>query len=151
MPQANIQQSGLLDSWGRRNRKHEDKSCAECGTSFKPRRASSTYCSRECKWANNGGQNKKAESWWVNAKGYIEGKMWLPDGTQVRIKKHRHIMEQHLGRKLLPNEDVHHIDGNKANNAIENLQVIDHGEHSALTNKERYERAAIAKATGQEG
>lgn len=38
-------------------------------------------------------------------------------------------MEQHLGRVLASNEDVHHIDGNKDNNDISNLEIRLHGEH----------------------
>lgn len=47
-------------------------------------------------------------------------------------------MEQHLGRKLYPNEDVHHIDGDVTNNDISNLQVLDHVEHEKLHNPAKY-------------
>lgn len=40
------------------------------------------------------------------------------------ILEHRLVMEQHLGRYLLPTEVVHHIDNNPSNNAIENLQLF---------------------------
>lgn len=41
----------------------------------------------------------------------------------------RLIMEDYLKRKLLPTEDVHHIDGNPLNNDISNLEVIDRTVH----------------------
>ena len=37
--------------------------------------------------------------------------------------KHRYIMQQHLGRALEEYEQVHHKDGNKQNNLIENLEI----------------------------
>ncbi len=83
-----------------------------------------------------GGQNKKPEGWWTNGNGYIEGHVWEGDKKR-RVKKHRHIVEQKIGRRLEPHEDVHHIDGDKQNNAIENLQVIPHGDHTRITNSER--------------
>jgi len=88
-------------------------------------------------WKNNGGKNKKQESWWKNQKGYIEGKIWLPDGTQIRVKQHRFIMEGVINRPLKPNEDVHHINGIKDDNRLKNLTIIKHGKHTALTNQSR--------------
>ena len=36
----------------------------------------------------------------------------------------RFLVEQNIGRELLPNEDVHHKDGGVTNNNINNLEII---------------------------
>jgi hypothetical protein len=47
------------------------------------------------------------------------------DGTLGYVLEHRLVMEQHLGRYLLPTEVVHHIDGDPTNNDIANLRLFD--------------------------
>lgn len=58
--------------------------------------------------------------------------MWIGD-TPRRVKQHRWIMEKYLGRPLAADEDVHHLNGVKSDNRIENLVVMSHGKHSTLT------------------
>ncbi len=38
------------------------------------------------------------------------------------ILEHRYVMSKYLGRPMDPKDTVHHIDGDKKNNALSNLQ-----------------------------
>lgn len=53
------------------------------------------------------------------------------------IFEHRAVMEEHIGRKLTEDEVVHHINGDKTDNRLENLQLMTRGEHSTMHNKRR--------------
>ena len=55
-------------------------------------------------------------------------------------REHQFLMEKEIGRKLLKNEVVHHIDANKLNNALENLCLMTRSEHIKLHLRERRER-----------
>jgi len=46
-------------------------------------------------------------------------------------------MELHLGRKLSTDEHVHHIDGNKLNNDIQNLTILSRSDHCRETFKDK--------------
>jgi hypothetical protein len=54
------------------------------------------------------------------------------NGGYTHIREHQYVMELHLERRLKKGEIVHHIDGDKKNNNLDNLFLTSVEEHNKL-------------------
>lgn len=109
------------------------KKCKECGKTLSENRP--IYC-RSC--AKKGKRNPmfgKISS--RNKGGHINKKLGYRTICvgKKNVYEHRLIMEKHLGRKLKRNEIIHHKNGNKLDNRIENLKLMTGRKHQKLHHK----------------
>lgn len=86
---------------------------------------------------------------------YANGKVMVKDPDHFRPRpndmhpEHIWILEKELGRPLAQNESVRHLDGNKQNNARENLELVKSGtiRHTPFP-KTRETLDALGRPTG---
>jgi len=55
------------------------------------------------------------------------------------VLEHRCVMETEIGRVLQRNEIVHHINGDKKDNRIENLSLMDWHTHGSIESKKYWD------------
>lgn len=83
----------------------------------------------------NGRFGELATNWKGGRRETSAGHIYLyqPDHRSANkagyVMEHRVVMEQHLGRLLTPDEVVHHKNGKKDDNRIENLEVLTKSQH----------------------
>lgn len=133
--------------------------CRQCGAVFE-RLASREkwnkgkhFCSRVCANAGRSGAGHPA---WQGGRhrrtdGYVDVNLSLVasefrgmthDGR--RVMEHRLVMAQHLGRPLEPWEVVHHVNGQRDDNRIENLELHGQHEHTGITAMSRRDQQIAA-------
>ena len=76
-------------------------------------------------------------------------RVYLKDTKKV-ISYPKYLMEQSLGRKLRPEEQVHHKDEHPLNNNLDNLEVVKLGEHQRHHSTKYVDRIAKCAWCGKE-
>lgn len=88
----------------------------------------------------SGKDNHKWKGGRVNDRGYI--RVYCPAHPHaiggIYVLEHRLVMEKQLGRFLESSELVHHIDGNRSNNSLGNLELTTKGRHNQLFGNKSY-------------
>lgn len=114
-------------------RKKRKRTCLNCGsifftTSEKIRLGFGLFCNKKCRYTYMVGENHPTwKGGTIDSSGYkqvyVKGKI---------VRDHRIVYEEHHGVSLSSNDVIHHKNGVKNDNRIENLQLMTRSEHTSL-------------------
>ena len=124
-----------MPRWPNGYRPKQRQTCPSCG-------GSKDFYAKACRSCSEvvrpllGRKGEQHPAWkggmCVDRDGYL--KRYAPDHPWPRrrgyVREHVRIMELHLGRRITASESVHHIDHDRTNNSLENLELMERGAHS---------------------
>jgi len=103
------------------------RQCVVCGKALT--KLQKKCCSHSCSatYGNRKSTGENARNWKggesTNSEGYE--RLYKPEHPYAcpagYVYAHRYVIEEHIGRHIHPHEIVHHRNGDKADNCIENL------------------------------
>lgn len=128
-----------------RKRTRVSLTCAQCTVEMWRHPSTITpgdpvYCSAACRDAarikNGLGRFHNGKEARLNKQGYVY--IYEPGNPDAHLKgswilEHRWVAAQKLGRRLRPDEQVHHINGDGTDNHPDNLAVLNAREHTLIT------------------
>jgi len=121
--------------------------CKTCGETFyrhpcEIKKGRVNYCSVKCRKLGNYNPYKKGilSSNWKGGTTRIGKYIYIKSydhpnkNSDEYVAEHRLVMEKFLKRYLTTNENVHHRNGIKHDNRLENLEVVTHSNHYGEVN-----------------
>jgi len=124
--------------------------CVDCGkqrwVQFWGDKPKSVRCLSCASRIGQHGKTKDRHSTWKGGRfkehhGYVYVRLYPGDffypmiDANSYVREQRLMMARHLGRCLLPNEVVHHENGVKDDNRLDNLVLLTKGQHRGLHNR----------------
>ena len=126
------------------------KNCLFCSNKFKTRNTKRKYCSHPCYSNSRRGQKTFNDFSGSKNPNWRGGKRFDKDGYVIihspyhpfadsdgYVREHRLIVEKSIKRFLTNKEIVHHLNSNKSDNRLENLQLMNKKEHDRINAIER--------------